>query len=110
MGETHFDDSSENLLKQILDVLQNSTIAEERGHDVLSNFWAAYKKVSTEYDSDMLERCNSGMDVLLIFVSVFLFLVPHLTEKLIRLVYSPLSIRRSLSRCSQILLTLPMLY
>lgn len=40
-----------NSLKQILDVLKRSNIAGERGQDDNSNFWAAYKKVSTEYDN-----------------------------------------------------------
>ncbi|KAJ8582890.1 hypothetical protein M405DRAFT_711260, partial [Rhizopogon salebrosus TDB-379] len=56
------------LLRQIAEVLQNSTIAEERGQDPLSKFWAAYKKVSGDYDGDMLERCNGNMDIVLIFV------------------------------------------
>lgn len=56
------------LLQQIVDILQTSTIAEERGKDIRSKFWAAYKKVSGEYDNDMLERCNGNMDIVLIFV------------------------------------------
>lgn len=60
-----------NLLQQIVDVLQASTIAEERGKDVRSKFWAAYKKVSTEYDDSMLERCRSNMDILLTFAGLF---------------------------------------
>jgi hypothetical protein len=55
-------------LEQIVEVLQNSTIAKERGKDALSKFWAAYKTVSGEYDDDMLERCNGNMDIVLIFV------------------------------------------
>ncbi|KAG1751842.1 hypothetical protein EDB19DRAFT_1628333, partial [Suillus lakei] len=59
------------LLQQIVDILQTSTIAEERGKDVRSKFWAAYKKVSGEYDNDMLERCNGNMDIVLIFAGLF---------------------------------------
>ncbi|KAJ8579880.1 hypothetical protein M405DRAFT_722626, partial [Rhizopogon salebrosus TDB-379] len=59
------------LLRQIVEVLQNSTIAEERGQDPLSRFWAAYKKVSDDYDGDMLERFNGNMDIVLIFVRDF---------------------------------------
>jgi hypothetical protein len=55
-------------LKQIVELLQTSTIAEESGKDTLSRFWAVYKKFSGEYDDNMLERCNSSMDILLIFV------------------------------------------
>ncbi|KAG1717497.1 hypothetical protein EDB19DRAFT_1628311, partial [Suillus lakei] len=60
-----------NLLRQILEVLQTSTIAEERGKDSHTKFWAAYKKVSGEYDDDMLERCNGNMDIVLIFAGLF---------------------------------------
>jgi hypothetical protein len=68
-----FDSSEINLLRQIVEVLQNSTIAEERGQDPLSRFWAAYKKVSDDYDGDMLERFNGNMDIVLIFVRDFFF-------------------------------------
>ncbi|KAG1751839.1 hypothetical protein EDB19DRAFT_1628328 [Suillus lakei] len=60
-----------DLLQQIVDVLQASTIAEERGKDIRSKFWAAYKKVSGEFDDNMLERCNSNMDIILIFAGLF---------------------------------------
>jgi hypothetical protein len=76
MRRTNGIHSSEiDLLTQILEVLRNSTIADsERGEDALSKFWAAYRKVSGEYDGDMLERCNGNMDIVLIFVSdIFLF-------------------------------------
>ncbi|KAG1718292.1 hypothetical protein EDB19DRAFT_1602650, partial [Suillus lakei] len=39
--------------------------------DESSKFWAAYKKVSSEYDNDMLERCNGNMDIVLIFAGLF---------------------------------------
>ncbi|OJA21081.1 hypothetical protein AZE42_11063, partial [Rhizopogon vesiculosus] len=54
-------------LGQILEVLQGSTIAEERGKDVESKFWATYKRVSNEYDDDFLERANDDMAIILIF-------------------------------------------
>jgi hypothetical protein len=57
-----------NLLEEISEALRSSTIVEERGKDATSKFWAGYKKVSSEYDDDMLERCNSNMDIVLIFV------------------------------------------
>ncbi|KAG1800066.1 uncharacterized protein BJ212DRAFT_1400971 [Suillus subaureus] len=60
--------SDTSLLEQILDVLQNPTIAKERAQNALSKFWATYKTVSDEYDDDMLERCNGNMDIVLIFV------------------------------------------
>ena len=62
---------SSNTLKQILDVLRGSTIAEERGGNVQSKFWATYKKVSDEYDSDFLDRANDDMAIILTFVRSF---------------------------------------
>ncbi|KAG2360148.1 hypothetical protein BDR07DRAFT_1261119, partial [Suillus spraguei] len=58
-------------LAQILDVLKGSTIAEERGIDVNSKFWATYKKASTEYDNDLLGRANDDMGIILTFVCLF---------------------------------------
>jgi hypothetical protein len=56
----------------MVEVLQNSTIAEEP----LSKFWAAYKQVSSECDDEMVERCNGNMDIVLIFVrETFFFLL-----------------------------------
>ncbi|KAJ8586861.1 hypothetical protein M405DRAFT_709973, partial [Rhizopogon salebrosus TDB-379] len=39
--------------------------------DPLSKFWAGYKKVSSEYDDEMVERCNGNMDIVLIFAGLF---------------------------------------
>ncbi|KAG1746072.1 hypothetical protein EDD22DRAFT_745045, partial [Suillus occidentalis] len=39
--------------------------------DPLSKFWTAYKKFSGEYDTNMLERCDSSMDNMLIFAGLF---------------------------------------
>ncbi|KAG1725538.1 hypothetical protein EDB19DRAFT_1947173 [Suillus lakei] len=61
-----------NSLEQILDVLRGSTIAEERGKDENSKFWATYKKVSTEYDNDFLGRANDDMGIILTFPSTLL--------------------------------------
>ncbi|KAG1805471.1 uncharacterized protein BJ212DRAFT_1283701 [Suillus subaureus] len=60
------------MLGQILEVLKGSTIAEERGKDDSSKFWATYKKVSTEYDDDFLGRANDDMGIILTFVRLFL--------------------------------------
>lgn len=97
-------------LKQIVELLQTSTIAEESGKDTLSRFWAAYKKFSGKYDDNMLERYNSSMDILLIFVrQIFLVAMPYPTRFMLsRLVCSPPSIPHSSSQCSQILAILPM--
>ncbi|KAG0692534.1 hypothetical protein DFH29DRAFT_839729, partial [Suillus ampliporus] len=59
------------LLQQIVEILKTSTISEERGKDVRSKFWAAYKKVSGEFDDNMLETCNGNMDIILIFAGLF---------------------------------------
>jgi hypothetical protein len=64
-------------LEQILDVLRGSNIAEERGKDVESKFWASYKKVSNEYDDDFLERANDDMAIILTFVRFILHPVMH---------------------------------
>ncbi|KAG1787435.1 uncharacterized protein HD556DRAFT_1299150, partial [Suillus plorans] len=58
-------------LAQILDVLKESTIAEERGKDDNSKFWATYKKVSTEHDDDFLDRANDDMGIILTFAGLF---------------------------------------
>ncbi|KAG0698552.1 hypothetical protein DFH29DRAFT_810178, partial [Suillus ampliporus] len=59
------------LLQDIVDILKTSSIAEERGKGVRSKFWAAYKKVSGEFDDNMLEMCNGNMDIILIFAGLF---------------------------------------
>ncbi|KAG2757223.1 hypothetical protein P692DRAFT_20825172 [Suillus brevipes Sb2] len=56
---------------QILDVLKGSTIAEERGKDANSKFWATYKKVSTEYDDDFLKWANDDIGIMLTFAGLF---------------------------------------
>ncbi|KAJ8588988.1 hypothetical protein M405DRAFT_739312, partial [Rhizopogon salebrosus TDB-379] len=62
--------SNIKLLQEILQVLQKSSTAEEtlKAKDPLSKFWASYQKVSSQYDDEMLERCNGNMDIVLIFV------------------------------------------
>jgi hypothetical protein len=61
-------------VRQIFDVLRRSNIAEERGKDVESKFWATYKKVSNEYDGDILERANDDMAIMLTFVRSCIFM------------------------------------
>ncbi|KAG2067636.1 hypothetical protein BDR04DRAFT_1026912 [Suillus decipiens] len=60
-----------NLLGQIIEVLETSTIAEERGKDEASKFWTAYEKISGEYDNNMLERCNNHIKKFMLFASLF---------------------------------------
>ncbi|KAJ8582767.1 hypothetical protein M405DRAFT_545621, partial [Rhizopogon salebrosus TDB-379] len=42
-----------------------------KAKDPLSKFWASYQKVSSQYDDEMLERCNGNMDMVLIFACLF---------------------------------------
>ncbi|KAG2158268.1 uncharacterized protein EDB93DRAFT_1046059, partial [Suillus bovinus] len=56
------------LLRQILETLQDSSIAEKGDKDERSRFWATYDQVVEEHDEEFLERSNSDMDILLIFV------------------------------------------
>ncbi|KAG2159464.1 uncharacterized protein EDB93DRAFT_1074956 [Suillus bovinus] len=58
-------------LGHVLDVLKGSAIAEERGKDDNSKFRATYKKVSTEYDDDFLERANDDIAIILTFAGLF---------------------------------------
>ena len=58
------------ILEDILATLQDSKIAEPSGKDERSRFWAKYKKVSEEYDTEFLDRHNGNMDIVLIFVSI----------------------------------------
>jgi hypothetical protein len=55
-------------MKEVLDVLKDSTIASKTGKDNRSRFWGAYKRVAEEHDSEFLERYTSDMDIVLVFV------------------------------------------
>jgi len=59
----------------MLAVLRRSTIAQEHGKDVESQFWARYKEVSNEHDNDFLERANDDMGIILTFVCLFMSLI-----------------------------------
>ncbi|KAG2157159.1 hypothetical protein DEU56DRAFT_722387, partial [Suillus clintonianus] len=58
-------------MKQVLDVLQDSTIASKGGKDGRSRFWTAYRGVAEEHDGDFLEQYASDMDIVLIFSGLF---------------------------------------
>ncbi|KAG1815877.1 hypothetical protein EV424DRAFT_1325151 [Suillus variegatus] len=58
-------------MKQVLDVLQDSTIASKSGKDKRSRFWGVYKRVAEEHDSEFLERYATDMDIVLIFSGLF---------------------------------------
>ncbi|KAG2156677.1 uncharacterized protein EDB93DRAFT_926820 [Suillus bovinus] len=59
------------LLQQILETLQDSSIAEKGDKDERSRFWATYDQVVKEHDGEFLERNNSDMDIVLIFSGLF---------------------------------------
>ncbi|KAG2135294.1 hypothetical protein DEU56DRAFT_396426, partial [Suillus clintonianus] len=58
-------------MKQVLDVLQDSTIASKGGKDHRSRFWGVYKRVAEEHDGEFLERYTSDMDIVLVFSGLF---------------------------------------
>ncbi|KAG2141947.1 hypothetical protein DEU56DRAFT_855456, partial [Suillus clintonianus] len=58
-------------MKQVLDVLQDSTIASKNGKDNRSRFWGVYKRVAEEHDGEFLERYSSDMDIVLVFSGLF---------------------------------------
>ncbi|KAG1867663.1 hypothetical protein F4604DRAFT_1584976 [Suillus subluteus] len=58
-------------MRQVLDVLKDSTIASKTGKDDRSRFWGQYKRVAEEYDDEFLERYNGDMDIVLIFSGLF---------------------------------------
>ncbi|KAH7903350.1 hypothetical protein BJ138DRAFT_1184497 [Hygrophoropsis aurantiaca] len=62
------DNESQQLLKDILQPLKSSTIAQEIGTDSRSRFRATYKREATEFDDDFLDRYKEDMDIVLIFM------------------------------------------
>ncbi|KAG1902437.1 uncharacterized protein F5891DRAFT_1106962, partial [Suillus fuscotomentosus] len=60
-----------NVMKQVLDILQDSTIASKIGKDKRSRFWGVYKRVAEEHDGEFLERYTTDMDIVLIFSGLF---------------------------------------
>jgi hypothetical protein len=56
-------------MKEVLEVLKDSTIASKTGKDPRSRFWAAYKRVAEEHDDEFLDRYYNEMDIVLVFVS-----------------------------------------
>ncbi|KAG1795272.1 hypothetical protein EV424DRAFT_1496598, partial [Suillus variegatus] len=58
-------------MRQVLDVLQDSTIASKIGKDNRSRFWGVYKRVAEEHDGEFLERYTTDMDIVLIFSGLF---------------------------------------
>ncbi|KAG1785817.1 uncharacterized protein HD556DRAFT_1279221 [Suillus plorans] len=60
-----------SVIKQVLDILRDSTIASKSGKDERSRFWGVYKRVAEEHDSEFLERYATDMDIVLIFSGLF---------------------------------------
>ncbi|KAG1844442.1 hypothetical protein C8R48DRAFT_542681, partial [Suillus tomentosus] len=56
------------VMKQVLDILQDSTIASKIGKDKQSSFRGVYKRVAAEHDDEFLERYTTDMDIVLIFI------------------------------------------
>jgi hypothetical protein len=56
-------------MKEVLEALKDSTIALKSGKDERSHFWGLYTRVAEEHDDEFLERYNSDMDIVLVFVS-----------------------------------------
>lgn len=55
-------------LDEILDLLKDSTIAVKGGKDVRSRFWDTHRRIAEEREGEFLERHNSEMDIVLVFV------------------------------------------
>ncbi|KAG1871314.1 hypothetical protein DFJ58DRAFT_652570, partial [Suillus subalutaceus] len=58
-------------MKEVLEILKDSTIASKTGKDDRSRFWAAYKSVAEEHDDEFLYRYNNDMKIILIFSGLF---------------------------------------
>ncbi|KAG2062635.1 hypothetical protein BDR04DRAFT_1036048, partial [Suillus decipiens] len=58
-------------MKQVLDILQDSTIASKTGKDKRSRFWGVYKRLAEEHDGEFLERYIGEMDIVLVFSGLF---------------------------------------
>ncbi|KAH7911653.1 hypothetical protein BJ138DRAFT_1006163, partial [Hygrophoropsis aurantiaca] len=59
------------LLKDILQTLKSSTIAQETGIDNRSRLWATYRREAKEFDDEFLEKYGDDMDIVLIFAGLF---------------------------------------
>ncbi|KAG1785807.1 uncharacterized protein HD556DRAFT_1456361, partial [Suillus plorans] len=56
-------------MREVLEVLKDSTIASKTGKDERSHFWRVYKRVAEEHDSEFLEQYTSNMNIVLIFIN-----------------------------------------
>ncbi|KAH7908577.1 hypothetical protein BJ138DRAFT_340116 [Hygrophoropsis aurantiaca] len=65
------DTETNQLLKDILQTLKTSTIAQEIGMDSRSRLWATYRREAKEFDDEFLEKYRDDMDIVLIFAGLF---------------------------------------
>ncbi|KIJ48571.1 hypothetical protein M422DRAFT_162346, partial [Sphaerobolus stellatus SS14] len=56
------------LLKEVLDTLHESEAFSIPSKDPETRYWRSYERVAKEYDEEFLERHNTSLDSLLIFV------------------------------------------
>ncbi|KAF8840490.1 hypothetical protein BDN67DRAFT_903360, partial [Paxillus ammoniavirescens] len=63
--------SSQELLRQILQAVQESAVSDRAGKDTRSQFWATYNREAGEYDAEFLDKYKSDMDIVLIFAGLF---------------------------------------
>ena len=68
--------------------MHDSDLFPRTGKDTPSQFWSAYERMAQQHDNEFLERQNSDMDVLLIFVRATSFCLPRLDED-IPLIFRP---------------------
>ncbi|KAG2078670.1 hypothetical protein BDR04DRAFT_998350, partial [Suillus decipiens] len=66
----HFS-SPVDLLYRIIDILETSSISGERVKGPDSKFWAAYKKISGEYDEKMVQNYDGSIDTIMLFAGLF---------------------------------------
>ncbi|KAG1904642.1 uncharacterized protein F5891DRAFT_1184060 [Suillus fuscotomentosus] len=59
-------DETQELLRRILETLQDSSIAEKGDKDVRSRFWANYDQVSKEEEDKFIERTNIDLQIVLL--------------------------------------------
>ncbi|KAH8103098.1 hypothetical protein BXZ70DRAFT_772076 [Cristinia sonorae] len=60
-----------DLLKKILETLQQSTIAGRVDYDTRARFWKLFKTEAEEFHADFLRKHNGELDISLIFAGLF---------------------------------------
>lgn len=89
--------------KILVETMQNPRPSQSQGDgkDAKSRFWATYTREAADYDGEFLEKYQSDMDIVLIFVGTFSLSSLHHLNLNHRLVCFQPSTRRLLSTCSQ---------